>query len=293
MNKKFCVPVFRVLISLPMSENCLNTNSDRNKTIEMNIRTCCRILHLLLTLILSYPAAAQFAGVQYVNSDSLRIVRGYSHAVIFPELGIVKTSGLIGTDKTGKLINSSPREQIRQTFTNLRNVIEAAGSTIDAIDEIETFLTDSAYFKDYVLERIEFFKGRREPPISKTYYIKGLINPLALVEINVTATLPAKARSGKKLLYITAILEAKEGTADKLEELLANNVLASRNEKGCLQYDLYRGGKDGNTFILQEQWADKEAFDLHFRMPYMKELSKNIKELVKSSTINTMQKVER
>lgn len=259
----------------------------------MNFNNCKLLLSLIFLLILSNTSSGQAAGIKYVNSDSVRIVRGYSHAVVFPELGIIKTSGLIGTTKNGSLVTSSARAQIRQTFTNLKNVIEASGSSVESIDEIETFLTDSAYFRDYVQERVDFFKGRKEPPISKTYYIKGLINPMAIVEINVSSRInPASRSADTAVLYVTAILEAKDGEADKLGELLARNILPSKNEKGCLQYDLFRGGKDNNTFILHEQWTNVDAFNLHFTMPYMKDLSKNIKALLKSSTINKMEKIK-
>jgi quinol monooxygenase YgiN/enamine deaminase RidA (YjgF/YER057c/UK114 family) len=246
----------------------------------------------LVVAIVLKPSYAQSQEIMFINSNSVRIARGYSHAVAFPGLGVVKTSGIIGTNKAGILITATPRDQIGQTFYNLEQILIASGTTVESIDEIETFLTDSVYFKDYVQERIEFFKGRKEPPISKTYYIKGLINPQAIVEINVTATLKNKKQINKGILHITAVLEAKEGEADKLHELLAKNILPSRNEKGCLQYDLFRGGKDKNTFVLQEQWISKEAFDLHFKMPYIKELSRNIKDLVKTSSINTMEKIE-
>lgn len=247
---------------------------------------------LIILVVLLVPICLRGQAVKYINSDSVRKARGYSHAVLLPHSGIIKTSGIIGTTKSGDLVTASPREQIRQTFTNLKSILEASGTTIDEIDEIETFLTDSAYFRDYVTERVEFFKDRKAPPISKTYYIKGLINPKAIVEINVTATVTPEKIADEAIFYVTAILEAKDGEAEKLQDLLITNILPSRNERGCLQYDLFRGGKDKNTFILHEQWINKEAFDLHFEMPYMKELSINIRGLVKSSSINTMEKIE-
>lgn len=251
-----------------------------------------RLKTIICFLFIFNSFAVQGQQVIYINSDSLRIVRGYSHAVVFPETGIVKTSGIIGTDKLGNLVNNSPQEQIRQTFRNLKNILEASGTSVDSIDEIETFLTDSIYFSAYVQERVAFFKGRRYPPISKTYYTKGLINPQAVVEINVTATVAKKDTARQAVFYVTAILEAKEGKSDQLQELLTANIRPSRNEKGCLQYDLFRDVKNRNLFILHEQWTDRAAFDIHFTMPYMKELSKQIRELINVSTINIMDKLE-
>jgi quinol monooxygenase YgiN/enamine deaminase RidA (YjgF/YER057c/UK114 family) len=249
---------------------------------------CCGLLACFALVAFCLCANGQSVG--YVNSDSVRKARGYSHAVVLPTLGIVKTSGIIGTTPTGELVTTSARAQIRQTFMNLRHILEASGATVADVDEIETFLTDSAYFKDYVMERVEFFRGRVVPPISKTYYTKGLINPHAIVEINVTATV-AKDPSARPVFHVTAVLEAKEGSAERLAELLTANVQPSRNEKGCLQYDLFRGGASGHTFVLHERWTDRAAFDLHFSMPYMKELSKRIKELVKDSSIHVVEKI--
>lgn len=259
----------------------------------INSKTKC-LLSVSILLILLVPVYLQAQAVNYINSDSVRKVRGYSHAVLFPNSGTVKTSGIIGTRQSGELVTTSPREQIRQTFINLKNILEASGATIDQIDEIETFLTDSIYFRDYVLERVDFFKGRKVPPISKTYYTKGLINSKAIVEINVSASIATMKQKDENIFYVTAIIEAKEGKAEKLQELLTANILPSRNEKGCIQYDLFRGGKDSeqSTFILHEQWTSKEAFDLHFQMPYMKELSSKIKDLIKTSSINAMEKID-
>ena len=271
----------------------VETNCLQMKIIESIKKSNPSLFYIYFIIVMFFTSfTLKGQQIKYINSDSLRVVRGYSHAVMFTDLGIVKTSGIIGTNKAGVLVNSTPREQIKQTFYNLTQILGASGTEVESIDEIETFLTDSIYFKDYVQERIEFFKGKKEPPISKTYYIKGLINPDAIVEINVTATIKQRPLLQGSTLFVTAILEAKDGHSQIVYELLRKNIGPSRNEKGCIQYNLFQSAQNKNLFILHEKWLNQDAFDLHFKMPYMIEVSKNLKDILKSSTINIMDEIK-
>ena len=48
-----------------------------------------------------------------------------------------------------------------------------------------------------------------------------------------------------------------------LRELLEQQVLMSREEPGCIQFEAYESQTEAGTFFLAEQWASQEALDIH------------------------------
>ena len=62
----------------------------------------------------------------------------------------------------------------------------------------------------------------------------------------------------KKVTFI-----AKEGHAKQLYALLNTMIAASRNEEGCLLYDIFQYEHDLNRFIVLESWANEEALEGH------------------------------
>lgn len=228
----------------------------------------------------------------FINSPKVEITPKYSQAVILSSnMTLLKSSGIIGANVNGELIISSPREQIQQTFDNIKAIIDESGAGINDIVEIETVLLDSSYFDDYVSVRRTFFHKRIAPrPISKTYYAKGLINPEAIVEIAVTVALPEK--TSKSSVHVTAIVVAREGKEDDLMRLLQKNLIATRNEKGCLSYEIFQSTENKKIFTLHEKWTSNETLSLHFKMPYMIEHSLLGNQLIDRTEIITSNGIE-
>lgn len=65
----------------------------------------------------------------------------YSQAVEYNNL--IFCSGQIGIDyKTGNLISDDIKVQTQQVITNIRNILEAAGSSLDKVLQMQVFLVD-------------------------------------------------------------------------------------------------------------------------------------------------------
>jgi quinol monooxygenase YgiN len=62
----------------------------------------------------------------------------------------------------------------------------------------------------------------------------------------------------KKVTFI-----AKEGHEQQLSTLLNAMIIPSRNETGCLLYDIFQYENDPKQFIVIESWADEEALEGH------------------------------
>jgi quinol monooxygenase YgiN len=63
--------------------------------------------------------------------------------------------------------------------------------------------------------------------------------------------------------FIIARFLARDGHAQHTQQLLQTLLQTSRNEIGCLFYDLYRDREDQNLFVIVDGWRDRAAFDAH------------------------------
>ena len=73
----------------------------------------------------------------------------------------------------------------------------------------------------------------------------------------------------KKELTVVAILKAKVPMLDTVKRELLNFVELTRQEAGCIRYDLHQDLADPTKFIFYETWRSKEDLDLHLKMPYI------------------------
>jgi len=109
----------------------------------------------------------------------------YSQAIITGNL--VFTAGQTGLiPGTRNLVEGSVREQTKQTLTNVRTILEAAGSSLDKVVKTTVFLADINDFTAMNEVYATFFPN--VPPARSTFQVAKL--PLnALVEIETIATL--------------------------------------------------------------------------------------------------------
>ncbi len=74
------------------------------------------------------------------------------------------------------------------------------------------------------------------------------------------------------MIALVAIAKAKPGKEKALEETLLALVPQTRQEAGCVSYDLHRSLSKPGVFIFYENWADRDALGKHSKMPYMLDL---------------------
>ncbi len=70
--------------------------------------------------------------------------------------------------------------------------------------------------------------------------------------------------------------------ADKIEEAksAALKIVAdSRNEAGCINYDIHQSVEDESLFFWHETWANKAALDEHFATTFFGEFFKVVEEI--------------
>lgn len=84
-----------------------------------------------------------------IHTDTAPAAVGpYSQAVALPaQARLVFLSGQIGLDPaTGALVSDDVADQVRQSFRNMAEVIQAAGGNLHSIVKLTLFLTDLEQF---------------------------------------------------------------------------------------------------------------------------------------------------
>ena len=74
----------------------------------------------------------------------------------------------------------------------------------------------------------------------------------------------------KKVVFI-----AKDDTIEELKTLLETMVEASRNEDGCLLYNIYQMKNKPNTFVVVETWENEASLKGHQHTEHYKHYKAN------------------
>jgi quinol monooxygenase YgiN len=70
-------------------------------------------------------------------------------------------------------------------------------------------------------------------------------------------------------LPVVAVLVAKAGQEDVVRAALTDLVAPTREEEGCLAYDLYESGSAPGTFVTVESWRAQADLDAHLQTPHV------------------------
>lgn len=79
------------------------------------------------------------------------------------------------------------------------------------------------------------------------------------------------------VVILTATVRAKPGEEETVKEALLSLVAPTRQEPGCLCYNLHQSKTEKTRFMFYEQWASQEALDAHGQTPHMKALGGKLK----------------
>lgn len=71
------------------------------------------------------------------------------------------------------------------------------------------------------------------------------------------------------MLLVTARISVQPGAAEALLPAAAEMVAATRQEDGCLGYELLQVVGSETEFVMLEQWRDRAALDAHMVAPAM------------------------
>lgn len=82
------------------------------------------------------------------------------------------------------------------------------------------------------------------------------------------------------MLVVTAVIKAKAGMEQEVENAIKAIIPKVEAEEGTLTYTLHRAKKDPTKFLFYEKYTGKEALGLHASTPYFKELFAKINPML-------------
>ena len=141
---------------------------------------------LILTFVV-IACASSFAVAQ--NAKRRAVKTGPPNGIFTPAIvtgDLVFTSGQIGVDAKGQIVEGGIEAQTEQVFRNLATVLEAAGSSVDNIVKATVFLADMNDYNTMNELYKKHFKG--DPPARTTVQVARLPRD-AKIEIEAVAVL--------------------------------------------------------------------------------------------------------
>ena len=129
---------------------------------------------------------ATFQKQVIVTEDAPKPIGPYSAGIRAGNF--IFTAGQVGIDpQTGQMVSGGIEEQTRRVLTNVKNILAAAGTSMDQVVKTTVFMADMNEFAKMNAIYAEFFPSN--PPARSTFGVAAL--PMnARVEIEVVALLP-------------------------------------------------------------------------------------------------------
>ncbi|MDF3154534.1 putative quinol monooxygenase [Mesorhizobium sp. XAP10] len=91
---------------------------------------------------------------------------------------------------------------------------------------------------------------------------------------------------------VVAIFLAKPGAEEALERLFRDAIPATLEEDGCISYQLNRDLNQPRRFVWTEEWQSRALIEKHRATRQNAELLSNIRDLVESSEVFELRKVD-
>jgi quinol monooxygenase YgiN len=95
-----------------------------------------------------------------------------------------------------------------------------------------------------------------------------------------------------KVLTLTVTFHARPGKEAELRALLTGLLKPTRQEAGCINYDLHIATDDPAKFLFYENWASKEHHQAHDKTPHIQNLRAHIGELSLPPVKNFWEKMD-
>jgi quinol monooxygenase YgiN len=73
------------------------------------------------------------------------------------------------------------------------------------------------------------------------------------------------------MLKLIATLRCQPGQGDQVAAALLELAGPSRQEPGCILYDVCRAQADPDVLLVLEEWESQEALDAHMATPHFQE----------------------
>ena len=85
----------------------------------------------------------------------------------------------------------------------------------------------------------------------------------------ILTTVKATVKDPSKPFTMVVTVQVKEGAGEKFEAAFAKAIKGTREEKGCIAYDLNRDSKTAGRYMVYERWRNVSALADHLKTPHI------------------------
>ena len=90
---------------------------------------------------------------------------------------------------------------------------------------------------------------------------------------------------------VIATLTAKRGSEAALAQVLLGLVAPTRQESGCLRYDLHRDPENPGLLVFVETWETREALQAHLKTPHYLAAHAAQSDLLSAKDVRILEKI--
>jgi len=91
-------------------------------------------------------------------------------------------------------------------------------------------------------------------------------------------------KEGIKMVKVVAKNFVQEGKFEEVISLYKELVELTRQEEGCIKYELYQDEKDSNIIAMIEEWESREALNRHLNSEHFTRIVPQVKKFMVKET---------
>ena len=125
--------------------------------------------------------------INRLNPSQIHAPVGYSHVVETGRVAFI--SGQVAYNQAGELVGAGDAgAQTRQVFENLKVALSELGTDFGSVVKLNYYAVDESSLQEIRNIRSEYL--RDDPPASTFVFVKSLVRPQLLIEIEAVVALP-------------------------------------------------------------------------------------------------------
>lgn len=129
--------------------------------------------------------------VRFSSPATIAPAFGYSHVAEVVSGRLIYLAGQVPLDLEGKLVGQDDLQaQIRQTFENIKAVLESVGANFNNVVKLTYYMLDISQIVK-VREIRDQYVNTAQPPVSTALEVRRLFQEGILIEIEAIAVVPA------------------------------------------------------------------------------------------------------
>lgn len=84
----------------------------------------------------------------------------------------------------------------------------------------------------------------------------------------------------KTLVRVVARVVAVADKVEEVKSILLGLIEPTRQEEGCIVYELLQNQKDSTDFTFVEEWESQELLNIHLASPHLTEAASQLQGLI-------------